>query len=79
MISPNVSSTGVHAQTTRQCLVQLNKLVPKSEDSISLLTHPGKEALQGKIADLLQQVLSNRKSFAPEQRNNLINLCLTLY
>jgi len=74
----NVGSTGVHAQTTRQCLVQLNvqlnKLVPKSVDSIFQVTPSEKEALQGKIADLLQQVLSNEKSFAPEQRNNLMNI-----
>lgn len=69
MTSFNPDSTGVQALTTRQCLVELNKLVP---NSLSTINDQDKAVLQGKITLLLKQVISN--GITPEQRVNITNI-----
>lgn len=64
---PNIRSL-----SAGQCLEELNRLVPKSLDSIS---DQDKEALQGRIAALLNQALSNQiTNTSDDQGNDLKNI-----
>lgn len=74
MSSPIGEKVGSKTESLRDCLLQLNALVPKSLGDCSKLDEAEKAARSEKIAHILFQVFDNQSNFSVEQRTNLMNI-----
>lgn len=74
MSSSIPESMGPTTVSLRDCLIQLNTLVPKTLGDCSKLDKVEKVALSEKIAHILFQVFDNQSNFSVEQRTNLLNI-----